>query len=179
MHTITRRNLLQLGGAGLMGLTLPRLLHAEAENRQATRRTARAPSPGALGPVRGITEARGEVEELAHGHRRALCLGRDHPFAIEPDELRDLVSHIRDVEEALGDGVKSGPSTEEASVMYVKARRSVVSFVAIPAGARLTRDMLTVKRPGFGIKPRFIDALVGRVAARDIEEDEVITWDMI
>jgi sialic acid synthase SpsE len=105
--------------------------------------------------------------------------GPDHPFAIEPDELKELVSHIRDVEAALGDGVKSGPSTEEANEMYAKARRSVVSATPIPAGARLTRDMLTVKRPGFGIMPKFIDALVGRVAARDIEEDEVITWDMI
>jgi sialic acid synthase SpsE len=39
--------------------------------------------------------------------------------------------------------------------------------------------MLTVKRPGFGIKPKFIDAIVGRTAAVDIDEDDIITWEMV
>lgn len=105
--------------------------------------------------------------------------GPDHPFAIEPDELVELVAHIRDVEAAMGDGVKRGPSEEEAVEMYAKARRSIVAAQAIPKGAVLERSMLTVKRPGYGIMPRFIDALAGRVAKRDIEEDEIVTWDMI
>ncbi len=62
--------------------------------------------------------------------------GPDHPFAIEPDELKHMVAHIRDVEAALGDGVKRGPSPEERVEMYGKARRSVVSACAIPAGTR-------------------------------------------
>lgn len=105
--------------------------------------------------------------------------GPDHSFAIEPAELRDLVVHIRDVEAAAGDGRKAGPSTEEAVEMYAKARRSVVAALAIPAGALISREMLTVKRPGHGIKPKLIETLVGRVAARDIEYDEVVTWDML
>ena len=74
--------------------------------------------------------------------------GPDHPFAIEPDELKELVAHVRDVEAALGDGVKRGPSDEERVEMYAKARRSVVAAAAIPAGTRITREMLTIKRPG-------------------------------
>lgn len=105
--------------------------------------------------------------------------GPDHSFAIEPAELRTLVLHIREVEEALGDGTKSGPSPEEAVEMFAKARRSVVAACEIPAGTRITREMLTVKRPGSGIKPKLIDAVVGRVAPVTIEEDEVITWDMV
>ncbi len=105
--------------------------------------------------------------------------GPDHPFAIEPAELKELVARIRDVEAALGDGVKRGPSDAEAVEMYTKARRSVVAACAIAAGARVERDMLTVKRPGTGIKPKFIDTLVGRIASRDIEEDEVLTWDAL
>ncbi|MEY2426654.1 MAG: hypothetical protein QOI61_2226 [Actinomycetota bacterium] len=105
--------------------------------------------------------------------------GPDHSFALEPDALAQLVAQIRDVEAALGDGVKRGPSTEEAEEMYAKARRSVVAACRIAEGTRITRDMLTVKRPGFGIKPRFIDALVGRTASVTIEDDEVITWDML
>jgi len=106
-------------------------------------------------------------------------IGPDHSFAIEPDELVELVAAIREVEEALGDGRKRGPSPEEQKEMYAKARRSVVAAVAIPAGTRLAREMLTVKRPGHGIKPSLIDALIGRAASTDIEEDEVITWEML
>lgn len=105
--------------------------------------------------------------------------GPDHPFAIEPDELKELVAHVRDVESALGDGVKRGPSDEERVEMYSKARRSVVAACAIPAGVRITREMLTIKRPGHGIAPKLIEALVGRTAAIDIDDDEVLTWDML
>jgi N,N'-diacetyllegionaminate synthase len=109
---------------------------------------------------------------------RTRC-GPDHPFAIEPHELKALVTQVRDVEVALGDGVKRGPSDEELVEMYSKARRSVVAACAIPAGTRVTRDMLTTKRPGHGIAPKLIDALVGRTAAVDIDDDDVVTWDML
>lgn len=105
--------------------------------------------------------------------------GPDHPFAIEPDELANLVSQVRDIEVALGDGVKRGPSEAEAQEMYGKARRSIVAAEAIPAGSRIERHQLTVKRPGHGIKPKFIEAVVGRTAATDIEYDDIITWDML
>ncbi len=105
--------------------------------------------------------------------------GPDHPFAVEPDELVELVRQIRDVESALGDGLKSGPSDLEAQEMYTKARRSVVAARDIPRGTVITAEMLTVKRPGHGVPPRQLDELVGRTAARDIEEDEVITWDLV
>jgi sialic acid synthase SpsE len=102
--------------------------------------------------------------------------GPDHPFAIEPKELADLVAHVRDVEDALGDGVKRGPSDEEAVEMYTKARRSIVAATAIPAGTVVRREMLCVKRPGFGIAPKLIDSVVGRTARRDIAYDDVVTW---
>ncbi len=105
--------------------------------------------------------------------------GPDHPFAIEPDELSRLVTQIRDVESALGDGVKRGPSPEEAEEMYHNARRSVIAASDIPVGTALTREMLTIKRPGFGIQPKFIDTLVGRRAQVDIEADDIITWEMV
>jgi sialic acid synthase SpsE len=105
--------------------------------------------------------------------------GPDHQFAVEPGELKELVAHVRDVEAALGDGWKRGPSDAEAVEMYAKARRSVVATRAIPAGTAITREMLTTKRPGHGIKPKFIDVLVGRTASVDIEDDEVITWEML
>jgi N,N'-diacetyllegionaminate synthase len=105
--------------------------------------------------------------------------GPDHAFAIEPGELADLVRQVREIESAMGDGVKRGPSELESVEMYSKARRSVVAACDIAAGTTLTEEMLTVKRPGFGVAPKFLPALVGRIASRDIEEDEVITWDAV
>ena len=104
--------------------------------------------------------------------------GPDHPFAIEPAELRELVWQVREVEAALGDGRKLGPAPDELE-MHQKARRSLVAACAIPKGTRVERDMVTIKRPGFGIKPKHLDLVVGRVAKQDIEEDTVLTWEMV
>lgn len=105
--------------------------------------------------------------------------GPDHPFAIEPKELAEMVANIRDVEQAFGDGVKRGPSAEESAEMYSKARRSLVAACAIPAGTKITEAMLCVKRPGYGIAPRMREAVLGRVAQCDIEYDEILTWDLV
>jgi sialic acid synthase SpsE len=105
--------------------------------------------------------------------------GPDHPFAIEPDELRALVAGIRDIEAAMGTGRLEGPSEEEAREMYTLARRSVVAARDIPAGATIGREDLTIKRPGFGIKPKDLDSVVGRVARVAIPFDEIVTWDMV
>jgi sialic acid synthase SpsE len=105
--------------------------------------------------------------------------GPDHPFAIEPDELRALVAGIREVEAAMGHGRLEGPSEEEAGEMYRLARRSIVAAAAIPTGSTIAREQLTVKRPGFGIAPKHMDLVVGRTARVDIEEDDIVTWDMV
>jgi len=104
--------------------------------------------------------------------------GPDHPFAIEPAELRELVKQVREVEAALGDGRKLGPAPDELE-MHQKARRSLVAACAIPKGTRLERDMVTIKRPGYGIPPKFLQVVVGRTARQDIGADDVIMWEMI
>ena len=104
--------------------------------------------------------------------------GPDHPFAIEPDELKELVRQIREVEAAMGDGRKLGPAPEEME-FYEKARRSLHAAVAIPAGTVILPEMLTCKRPGYGVRPKFLPLLVGRRAARDIDADEWITWEIL
>ena len=104
--------------------------------------------------------------------------GPDHPFAVEPGELKEMVRQIREVESSLGDGLKLGPAPEEQE-MHEKARRSLVAACAIPKGTPIDRSMVTIKRPGFGIRPKFLDLVIGRVAKADIEEDTVLTWDMV
>jgi len=104
--------------------------------------------------------------------------GPDHSFAIEPDELKEMVRCIREVEKAKGSGIKE-KSDLESEEMYVKARRSIHAKINIPKGTKITRDMLIIKRPGYGIKPKFIDMIVGREAKKDIREDEWISWDAV
>jgi len=104
--------------------------------------------------------------------------GPDHSFAIEPDELKEMVMCIKEVEKAKGDGVKEKSKLERGE-MYVKARRTIHAKVYIPQGTKIKRDMLIVKRPGYGIKPKFIDVIVGRPARKDIKADEWITWEMV
>lgn len=105
--------------------------------------------------------------------------GPDHPFAIEPDELRELVVGIRAIEQALGSGRLEGPSDLEEQEMYRLARRSVIAAQDIPAGTAITREQLVVKRPGYGIAPKDIDRVVGRIARVDIEADDVVTWEKV
>ena len=105
--------------------------------------------------------------------------GPDHPFAIEPDELRALVRAVRDVEAAMGHGRLEGPSEEEAGEMYRLARRSIVAAADIPAGTVIEREHLTVKRPGYGIAPKDMALVVGRPARVDIAYDDIVTWDMV
>ena len=105
--------------------------------------------------------------------------GPDHPFAIEPDELTAMISGIREVEAALGDGRKSGPSPDEQGEMFQNARRSLIVVGDHLAGTVLEREMLTVKRPGFGVAPKQLGHVVGRTLRRDVEHDEVLTWDLI
>jgi N-acetylneuraminate synthase/N,N'-diacetyllegionaminate synthase len=63
--------------------------------------------------------------------------------------------------------------------MHQKARRSLVAARPIPRGARIEADMLAIKRPGFGIKPKYADLVVGRTARVDIEVDTLITWELL
>ena len=103
--------------------------------------------------------------------------GPDHPFAVEPDELRELVTMTREVEAAMGSPVKSHTAAEEEP--YRLCRRSIITQQAITAGTVITAEMLTTKRPGYGIPPRDMEIVIGRTARMDIPEDAVITWDMI
>ena len=104
--------------------------------------------------------------------------GPDHSFAIEPDELKQMVSRLRDVELAIGDGAKNGPRLEERE-MFEKGRRSLHAKTRISKGVTITPDMLIAKRPGLGISPHLKEVLIGRVASCDIEEDQWIIWEMV
>ncbi|MBF0498565.1 MAG: N-acetylneuraminate synthase family protein [Candidatus Riflebacteria bacterium] len=103
--------------------------------------------------------------------------GPDHPFSLEPGELKEMVTAIRQTEAALGSPRKRHTVAEQE--LYRLARRSLVAARPIPKGTIITRDMIEVKRPGFGIPTRFMPVVIGRTARVDIDDDDIMTWEMI
>lgn len=104
--------------------------------------------------------------------------GPDHAFAIEPEELKVMIAKIREVEAAIGTGVKSGPREEEMD-MYHKVRRSLHAAKDIAEGEVITEDMLVSKRPGFGVPIYLKGILIGRSAKKAIPKDSWISWDLV
>lgn len=100
--------------------------------------------------------------------------GPDHQASLEPEELRILVRSIREVEAAIGTGVKMPMPTELANLKV--ARKSLVAARNIKTGEVLTKENLGIKRPDDGIPPIYYWRLLGKVAQRDYQEDESIIW---
>ena len=86
-----------------------------------------------------------------------------------------MVTAIRHVEAALGDGIKAPARCELPNISV--ARKSVVAARSLIAGQRLTSDDLDIKRPGNGIAPRLKPMLIGRTLSSGVEKDEVLRWD--
>jgi N,N'-diacetyllegionaminate synthase len=123
-------------------------------------------------PIAAIAKGASVIEKHFTLDRRLK--GPDHSFAVEPEELKQLVKDIHDVEQAMGTGIKGRSRAEQE--MYEKGRRSIIAAQHIVKGTTITREMLIVKRPGYGIEPRFINMVVGRIAKKDIKADHWITW---
>lgn len=98
--------------------------------------------------------------------------GPDHRASLDPTELASMVSAIRAVEAALGDGRKRVTDSERPNIEV--ARKSIVAARDIKAGERLTDENITVKRPGNGLSPMLWDEVVGTVAKRDFAYDSLI-----
>lgn len=100
--------------------------------------------------------------------------GPDHKASLEPEELAAMVRSIRNVERALGDGIKTVSVSERKNLGVV--RKSIVARRAISKGEQLTEENITTKRPGTGISPmRWFD-VIGIPASRSYEKDELIEF---
>lgn len=103
--------------------------------------------------------------------------GPDHRMSLNVNQLRDYVQTARTVQQAMGRG-KLGMDPLEQEVRNI-ASKSVVAAQGIEAGTLITREMLTVKRPGTGIAPTELGQLVGRCASQRIPLDTVLSWSMV
>lgn len=98
--------------------------------------------------------------------------GPDHKASLEPDELKTMISAIRNIEQALGTGHKKITESERKNIEA--ARKSIVAACPIKKGELFTEGNLTVKRPGTGISPMRWDEVIGLIAKRDFLEDQLI-----
>ena len=99
-------------------------------------------------------------------------VGPDHRASLEPNELIAMIKGIRNIEKALGDGIKK-PSKSESPNIEI-ARKSIVASKNINKGELLNESNLTIKRPGSGINPMKWDETIGSSAKQDYQEDDLI-----
>lgn len=98
--------------------------------------------------------------------------GPDHKASLEPCVLKSMVSAIRNIEKALGTGIKEASPSETENKDI--ARKSIVASKMIKKGEQFTENNITTKRPGSGISPMKWYSVIGTVAKRDFQEDELI-----
>ncbi|SDK06765.1 N-acetylneuraminate synthase [Halovenus aranensis] len=103
--------------------------------------------------------------------------GNDHYHAMNPDDVREFRDNLAFIARTTGEHVKHPIEPEEDSRLY--ARRSLVAATDIDEAETITREHIAVKRPGTGIEPAMLDEVVGRVAPKDIDADEILMWDML
>ncbi len=101
--------------------------------------------------------------------------GPDHKSSLDPQDLKQLVENLRDVEASLGDGRKRPSPAEEESRLL--GRRSIVAAVDIRANETIAPWMLACKRPGSGLEPRFLDRVIGRTSRRNLGKDTILQWE--
>jgi len=104
--------------------------------------------------------------------------GPDHPFALEPEQMRAYMNGLRILADGLDSGEFQAPTPNEtaARVAYLK---SIVAAGDLPAGRRLTLADLTLVRPGTGIPPKDMDAVIGRCLRRSLPKGTVLAWEDI
>ncbi len=102
--------------------------------------------------------------------------GPDHKASLEPDELKAMVSAIRNIEKALsGSGLKEISPSEQKNIAI--ARKSIVAIKKIQKGQIFFEENIGVKRPGTGISPMKWDEVIGKMSQRDFEEDDLIVME--
>ena len=101
--------------------------------------------------------------------------GPDHKASIEPNELKEMVKCIRNIEVAIGNGIKKPSASEEKNIII--ARKSIHIKNNIKAGDHIRLDDLIMLRPGNGISPMVLDKIIGRIAKKDLHVGKMLEWE--
>ncbi len=132
-------------------------------------------SPGIELPIAAVALGACVVEK--HFTLDKNLEGPDHKASLNPDEFKAMVAAIRNVEVAMGDGVRKF-SDNELEIKKV-ARKSIVLNQNLSKDTIIERKMLSVKRPGTGILPKFIDDVVGKKLIKDLKVNNVLKWEYL
>jgi sialic acid synthase SpsE len=103
--------------------------------------------------------------------------GPDHKASLEPEELEQMVTAIRNVETILGSYAKK-PTPSEKEIMKL-VRKSIVANQNIKKGVIIRKNMLSIKRPGIGLSPTQIEQILGKKTKKPIQKDELIHLNMV
>lgn len=121
-------------------------------------------------PIAAVTLGASVIEK--HFTLDKTMEGPDHKASLEPQELNAMVDAIRNIELAMGDGIKKASESESKNIAI--ARKSIVANCSIEKGELFTEDNLTVKRPGTGISPMEWNNIIGLESVKDYNEDDLI-----
>jgi N,N'-diacetyllegionaminate synthase len=99
--------------------------------------------------------------------------GPDHKASLEPNELKEMVTAIRNIERALGNGIKKPSLSEQRNIKV--ARKSLIAAKNMEVGHLIQKKDIDIKRPGNGISPMMIDEIMGKKLVKAIREDELLT----
>lgn len=132
-------------------------------------------SPGIELPIAAVALGACVVEK--HFTLDKNLEGPDHKASLNPKEFKAMVDAIRNVEVAMGDGVRKF-SDNELEIKKV-ARKSIVLNQDVSKDMIIERGMLSIKRPGTGIPPKFIDDVVGKKLIKDLKSNNVLKWDYL
>ena len=103
--------------------------------------------------------------------------GPDHRASLDPSELEKLVESVRNIEQALGDGIKRPAKSERCGTQLI--RKGLTAKTDIKKGTILTNEMIVLKRPAKGIEPKCLDKVLGQRVLKNIRQDMPIQWDAI
>ncbi|MBS1647253.1 MAG: N-acetylneuraminate synthase [Bacteroidetes bacterium] len=103
--------------------------------------------------------------------------GPDHSCSLEPQEFKELISGIRNIEKCLGNGIKT-PSESEKKNTY-GMRRSIVAKTFLPKGTLVTEQHIAFKRPANGLAPKLVNLILGKKTSKDMQADEAFTYETI
>lgn len=101
--------------------------------------------------------------------------GPDHSASLEPSELKEMVLRIRNIERALGDGIKKPNKSEEKIKKVVRRKILINDF--LKKGDTIKKENLILKRANEGINAEFIDMVIGKKIKKDKVEDEILFWE--
>ena len=132
--------------------------------------------PGNMKNLEIATLLGAQIIEKHFTHDKSLP-GNDHYHAMDKNDLRVFFTRIEGVQAIIGQQEKEILDIEQSA--RLNARRSLVARRQITQGSAVSEADLTWKRPAHGVSPKYFDEVVGRIAAVTIEEDDIITWDML